>query len=103
MLGFSLDFGGSGSEECMAQRKVVSIGLDACDPLLAREFAERGLMPNLAQLLREASNCTVVNPFGLFAAAVWVNYATAIRIAKHGYHWWEKIEPSTYRKANSPP
>ena len=83
--------------------KIVAIALDACDPGLARAFAQRGLMPNLARLLGEASHCHVRNPFALFVNAIWMNYATSLLPPRHGFHSWDKVDPATYERCLNPP
>jgi predicted AlkP superfamily phosphohydrolase/phosphomutase len=85
------------------RNRVVTLGLDACDSYLALSLVKRGEMPNLARLLEEGSRCRVENPFALFVGAIWANYATALRPSKHGFHCWDKIEPSTYQRELSPP
>ena len=80
----------------MKNHKIVVIGLDACDPALAQRFAAAGIMPNLAKLLAQSTRAPVSNPHGLFVGALWVNFATALRPDRHGFHCWDKIDPKTY-------
>ena len=79
-----------------ARRPVVMIGLDLFDPGLARQFAASGHLPTLACLFERSVESRVVNPFGLFVGALWVTFASAQRIERHGFHCWEAIDPATY-------
>ncbi|CAN7662165.1 alkaline phosphatase family protein [Phenylobacterium sp. LjRoot225] len=79
------------------------IGLDACDPALAQQFAKDGVMPNLAKLLETGSRAPVDNPFGLFVGALWVSFGTALRPDRHAFHCWSQIDPATYEyRLNTP-
>src|SRR4051812_9745226 len=89
--------------QVVKKRSVVCIALDACDPALARAFAATGAMPNLADLLREAACCTIVNPSGLFGGALGFTCATALRRARHAFHCGKKFDPTTYNPQQTPP
>jgi predicted AlkP superfamily phosphohydrolase/phosphomutase len=77
---------------------IVCIGLDSCDPGVARGFAATGAMPNLARLLGESSSCRVASPFGLLVGAVWLSFTTAVNTARHRFHCWDHIEPHSYER-----
>jgi predicted AlkP superfamily phosphohydrolase/phosphomutase len=79
-----------------ARERVVMIGLDAFDSTLARRWAASGDLPVLGRLVREAANCDIANPYGLFVGAVWVSFASALRPDRHGFHCWQEIEPGGY-------
>lgn len=79
------------------------IGLDAFDPTLARQFALSGQLPNLARLFEQGAHCPVVNPFGLFVGALWVSFASAQRVERHGFHCWEEIDRATYARRERHP
>jgi predicted AlkP superfamily phosphohydrolase/phosphomutase len=86
-----------------SSRKVVMIGLDACDPALAQRFAKDGLMPNLARLLETGARAPVENPPGLYVGALWVSYGTSQRPERHAFHCWNQIDPATYEyRLNTP-
>lgn len=76
---------------------VIMIGLDAFDPDLAAEMAAEGHLPTLARLFADAARCPVRNPYGLFVGALWVNFATALRPDRHGFHCWERLDIDSYR------
>ncbi|HEY5712287.1 MAG TPA: hypothetical protein VIT38_10360 [Allosphingosinicella sp.] len=82
----------------MAQPPIVLIGLDAFDPELARELIASGRLPTLARLYENGAHCRVVNPFGLFVGAVWLSFASAQRVERHGIHCWEEVDVATYDK-----
>ena len=87
----------------IARPPVVMIGLDAFDPGLARQFAASGDLPTLARLFERGAHSRVVNPFGLFVGAVWVSFASAQRVERHGFHCWEEIDVDTYDRRLRPP
>lgn len=60
-------------------------------------------MPNMARLLGSASRAPVENPHGLFVGALWANFGTALRAARHGFHCWDKIDVASYEYCRSPP
>lgn len=86
-------------KDMMSAQKVVLIGLDACDPALAQKFAAKGVMPNLAKLLETGARAPVENPHGLFVGALWVNFITAVKPERHGFHCWNRIQLENYQYA----
>jgi predicted AlkP superfamily phosphohydrolase/phosphomutase len=87
-----------------ASTSVVVIGLDACDPALARHWAAEGHLPALARLLERAARCPLRNPYGLFVGALWWTFATGVRPDRHRFHCWDEIDVATYvRRLTAPP
>jgi predicted AlkP superfamily phosphohydrolase/phosphomutase len=82
---------------------ILFVGLDACDPDVARALAAAGRMPNLARLFERAARCRVRNPHGLFVGALWVTFATGQRADRHGFHCWDEIDVETYTRQLSNP
>lgn len=83
---------------------VVFVGLDACDPDIARQLAETGRMPALGRLFDRAARCKVNNPYGVFVGAVWLSFATGYRADRHQFHCWDEIDVASYeRRLTSPP
>jgi predicted AlkP superfamily phosphohydrolase/phosphomutase len=83
---------------------VLIVGLDACDPAIARHLAASGRMPTLARLFDRAARCQVRNPHGLFVGALWVSFATGIRADRHRFHCWDHIDVASYvRRLTAPP
>jgi predicted AlkP superfamily phosphohydrolase/phosphomutase len=88
----------------MTRRPVLFIGLDACDPDIARQFAASGRMPNLRRLFEGAARCKVRNPYGVFVGALWLSFATGCRADRHQFHCWDEIDVASYeRRLTSPP
>jgi predicted AlkP superfamily phosphohydrolase/phosphomutase len=88
----------------MTATPVVVIGLDACDPALARHWAAEGHLPALARLLERAASCPLRNPYGLFVGALWWTFATGQRPDRHRFHCWDEIDVATYvRRLTAPP
>jgi predicted AlkP superfamily phosphohydrolase/phosphomutase len=88
----------------MTRSPVLFVGLDACDPDIARHFAASGRMPNLRRLLEGAARCKVQNPYGVFVGALWLSFATGNRADRHQFHCWDEIDVETYeRRLTSPP
>jgi predicted AlkP superfamily phosphohydrolase/phosphomutase len=83
---------------------ILFVGLDACDPAIARGFAAAGRLPTLARLFAKAARAKVRNPFGLFVGALWTTFATGLRPDRHRFHCWDEIDVATYvRRLTSPP
>jgi predicted AlkP superfamily phosphohydrolase/phosphomutase len=80
------------------QNPVVVIGLDACDPAIARRFAAEGQLPSLARLFERAARCPLRNPYGLFVGALWRNFSTGLRPDRHRFHCWDEIDVDTYMR-----
>jgi predicted AlkP superfamily phosphohydrolase/phosphomutase len=89
----------------MTSRKpVIVVGLDACDPSIARQLAAQGQLPTLRRLFEKAAACPVRNPPGLFVGALWTSFATGLRADRHGFHCWDEIDVATYqRRLTEPP
>ena len=86
-----------------ARHTTLFVGFDACDPAIALDFAERGRMPALAQLLRRGVRCPVRKPYGLFVGALWMTFATGLSPDRHGFHCWDEIEIASYRRRLTTP
>jgi len=83
---------------------VVFVGLDACDPDIARELAVSGRMPALGRMFERAARCKVSNPYGVFVGALWLSFATGLRADRHQFHCWDEIDIASYeRRLTSPP
>ncbi len=85
------------------RRRLVLIGLDACDPLTVGRMAAAGRLPHIARLLAEAARCRVRNPYGLFVGATWANFATGVAPDRHGFYCWNEIDRSSYACRLKPP
>jgi predicted AlkP superfamily phosphohydrolase/phosphomutase len=88
----------------MTQRgRVLLVGLDACDPDIARNLAATGRMPALGRLLDRAARCKVNNPYGVFVNALWLSFATGYRADRHQFHCWDEIDVPSYERRLTPP
>ncbi len=83
--------------------RVLVVGLDAADPGLARELADRGEMPNLATLFATGSGQPVTNPDAFFVSAVWPTLFTGTSPGHHGRIWPGRLHPGTYQVRPFPP
>jgi predicted AlkP superfamily phosphohydrolase/phosphomutase len=86
-----------------APAPVIVVGLDACDPATALEFAAAGHMPVLAGLLETGARCPLRLPPGLFVGALWPSFATGLGPDRHGFHCWDEIEVASYRRRLTTP
>ncbi|MGC8915669.1 MAG: alkaline phosphatase family protein [Thermoanaerobaculum sp.] len=64
--------------------RLVVVGLDALDWSLVDELTARGLMPNLARLLREGVQAELEVPPPLISPVVWTTIATGMSPEVHG-------------------
>jgi len=85
------------------RRRLVLIGLDACDPLTVRRMAAAGKLPHIARFMDTAARCPVRNPYGLFVGATWANFATGATPDRHGFYCWNEIDRSSYACRLKPP
>jgi predicted AlkP superfamily phosphohydrolase/phosphomutase len=76
--------------------RVLYLGLDACDPDLARRLATTGHMPALASLLADGAHAKVDNPYGFLVGAVWPAVWTGLPPTRTGYYCWDEIAAGTY-------
>jgi len=79
----------------VAAPKVLLIGLDAFDPVLALEWIDSGDLPNLGSLQQRGAWCRTSNPIGMIGS-VWPTIATGTSPAWHGRHYKTQIQPGSY-------
>lgn len=77
-------------------RRVVCIGLDACDPATVARLAAAGRLPALGRLLEGGIRIPVRNDPAFVVAACWPSFATGLRPEHHGYHGWATLVPGSY-------
>ncbi len=88
----------------MKRSPILFVGLDSCDPDIARHLAASGRMPALGRLFDRAARCKVRNPYGVFVGALWLSFATGYRADRHQFHCWDEIDVATYqRRLTTPP
>lgn len=64
--------------------KVLVIGLDSFDPVLAQTWMDEGKLPHLAALMTASVAGRVQNPHGLEAASVWSSFSYGADPGVHG-------------------
>lgn len=77
-------------------RRVVCIGLDACDPATVARLAAAGRLPALGRLLDAGVRVPVRNDPAFVVAACWPSFATGLRPEHHGYFGWATLAPGSY-------
>jgi len=80
----------------MTRRRVLFVGLDACDPALLAAWAADGSLPTVQRLLGVASHGPTANPTGLYVGAVWPSFATGTSPGRHGRYCYRQLVPGTY-------
>lgn len=80
----------------MSPPKTMVIGLDAMDPSIALDLANRGRMPNLAGFLSRSTTSAVRNPEGLTVGGVWPSFATGCGPATHGLYCFRQFVSGRY-------
>ena len=63
--------------------RVLMVAFDACEMELVLPWAERGLLPSIGALLRDAASVETRSAPGLFAGAVWPSIMTGLSPARH--------------------
>jgi predicted AlkP superfamily phosphohydrolase/phosphomutase len=72
------------------------VALDAAEPQLVLELAERGELPNVRALLDDSLRAPIDNPVGFFVSSVWPSIVTALPTAEHGRFSGSQLRPGTY-------
>jgi predicted AlkP superfamily phosphohydrolase/phosphomutase len=75
---------------------VLFIGLDGCDPTLARTWAAEGLLPVTRALFERGMCGETQNPPGLFVGAVWPSICTGVSPARHGWYSDPQLRSGSY-------
>src|SRR6516164_6643443 len=64
-------------------KKLIFLGLDGLDPVLAERFMEEGKLPNLSRLRAEGSYRRLRTTFPALSPVAWSTFATGVNPAKH--------------------
>jgi predicted AlkP superfamily phosphohydrolase/phosphomutase len=80
------------------RRRILVVGLDACDRQTALDLAAQGRMPVLQGLLSRGTRCPTRGPFGLFVGAIWPSFATGLKPDRHRLHGWDEIDIGSYER-----
>ena len=76
--------------------RVLLLAADACDAEVADGFADRGLMPVLADLRERGAVVDTLAPRGLFVGAVWPTVMTGLDADRHRYYTWLAMDDDGY-------
>jgi predicted AlkP superfamily phosphohydrolase/phosphomutase len=76
--------------------RTLFVGLDSCDPELARGFAAEGDMPNLARLLTTGARARFANEPGYFVGSVWPTLMTGAGVDRHHWFTGTRFRPEHY-------
>ncbi|MGE0548480.1 MAG: alkaline phosphatase family protein [Kofleriaceae bacterium] len=77
-------------------RRAVVIGLDGLDPVLTRQFMDRGLMPNIERLGRVGCFHQLHTTNPPMSPVAWSSFATGVLPGKHGIFDFLTRDPRTY-------
>jgi predicted AlkP superfamily phosphohydrolase/phosphomutase len=72
------------------------LGIDAANPSLLLEWAESGLLPNIAALIARGLVAPSRSLDGFFVGSTWPSLYTGTSPAKHGIHYLLQLKPGTY-------
>ena len=76
--------------------KAVGLGIDGMPYTLALNYAERGVMPRLAEVLREGSLRQMDTSYPEVSSVAWTSFMTGVNPAKHGIYGFLELKPGTY-------
>ncbi len=79
-------------------QRVVMLGFDAMDPVLARQMADEGRLPAFRDFFNTAARRRIRNPPGLFVGSLWSTFFTGRSAVETGFHCWEEIVPGGYER-----
>ena len=77
-------------------RRIVLLGIDGANPILMRQWARDGTLPNLASLLARGLSGPTENLPGFFIGSTWPSFYTGTSPARHGFHYQVQLRPGTY-------
>ena len=66
------------------KRRIIVLGMDACDPDLVEEYVRRGKLPNFARMRREGAYGELRSLTPLLSPVVWTTIATGVPPERHG-------------------
>jgi tetratricopeptide (TPR) repeat protein len=66
------------------QRKIILIGMDACDPDIVEEYIRRGKLPNFARMRREGAHGELRSLTPLLSPVIWTTISTGVPPERHG-------------------
>ncbi|MDR7420341.1 MAG: alkaline phosphatase family protein, partial [Armatimonadota bacterium] len=71
-------------------------GIDAATFAILRPWAEEGLLPNLARLMRDGSSGVLTSTIPASTPLAWSSMVTGVWPGKHGIYGFTKTKPGSY-------
>lgn len=78
------------------QQRAVIIGLDGVPYTLLQRFIKEGVMPNLAQIVREGTFSQMDTSIPEISSVAWSSFFTGVNPAKHGIYGFMDLRPESY-------
>ena len=78
--------------------KVLAIALDAASPVLLREWAADGTLPNIGRLFREGLSGPSRTLDGFYHGATWPSFASGRSPGRHGIYWLHQLKAGDYHQ-----
>jgi predicted AlkP superfamily phosphohydrolase/phosphomutase len=76
--------------------RLVVLGLDGFDPVLAREFMDQGVLPNLSKIAAEGSFSPLATSNPPISPVAWSSFMTGTNPGKHNIFDFLRRDPRTY-------
>ncbi|MCX6349351.1 MAG: alkaline phosphatase family protein, partial [Candidatus Aureabacteria bacterium] len=76
--------------------RLIVLGLDGLDPELAREFMDKGILPNLAKLKNEGFFSPLMTSNPPISPVAWSSFMTGTNPGKHNIFDFLRRDPRTY-------
>ncbi len=76
--------------------KVLALALDAASPVLLREWAADGTLPNVGRLFREGLSGSSRTLDGFYHGATWPSFMTGRSPGRHGVYWLNQLRTGDY-------
>jgi predicted AlkP superfamily phosphohydrolase/phosphomutase len=77
-------------------QRVVVLGLDGMDPLLARQFMDEGRLPNFLNLQNRGSFCPLETTTPAMSPVAWSTFSTGVNPGKHRIFDFFTRDPKNY-------
>lgn len=76
--------------------RVVIVGLDGLDPVLARKFMDKGKLPNLAKIKEQGSFTCLGTTLPAMSPVAWSSFITGVNPSKHNIYDFLSRNKQTY-------
>lgn len=78
------------------KRKVAILGIDGVPCSLLRDFISRGIMPNLALLVKEGTLMEMNASIPEVSSTSWTTFMTGVNPGKHSIYGFMELQPNSY-------